>query len=181
MQKMHGLTLIELMVTVLVLAIVVGMAVPSFTSQIRNNQSLALGEEFITALNYARSEAVKRGRMVSICASNNDGDGCGSDWTNGWLVFLDGAAADTAPAAVLDDVGQVLRYWEPVGVNSIVTVTNGGTSRDFIRFTGAGMLGRLSNQPILANTRIDGCNGESARQIQVGLSGSVHSNRQNCP
>lgn len=182
MRHARGFTLIELIVTMVVLAVAVAIAIPSFTTQIRNNQSRALGEEFGAALSFARSEAVKRGQMVSICASNAAQNGCASDWTNGWLVFVDGAALASATTPVINTPAtDILRVWEPANDQAVMTVTNDGASRDFVRFMGLGTLARLSDEPIVANTRINDCSGNAAHLINVSLSGSVHSRRIACP
>ena len=82
LRQIRGFTLIELMVTLTVLAIVLGIAVPSFQKQIINNKSLTFSEEFAAALNYARSQAVKTTKRVSICASS-DGATCTGSWSEG--------------------------------------------------------------------------------------------------
>ena len=92
-QLSKGFTIIELMVTIVVLAILLSVAVPSFWNVIQSNRVTAQANELVTALNFARSEAVKRGEIVSLCATNQaDTPACatsGSDsWSDGWLVFL---------------------------------------------------------------------------------------------
>ncbi len=178
-RSMRGFTLIEMLVTLLVLAIILGFALPSFTDQIRNNRSLTFGEEFATALNYVRSEAVKRSGSVSVCASNDDGTDCGSDWTNGWLAFVD-EAANTTDASVT--VGEVLRYWDPANNEMTLEVTRGGSATDFVRFVSMGALARINNDnvPVNATAKHESCTGNAARAIRVGVSGSVQMRRVNC-
>ncbi|MDX1799910.1 MAG: GspH/FimT family pseudopilin [Marinobacter sp.] len=102
--KRHaGFTIIELMVTFSVLAIIATFAVPSFRDVIISNSVASDRDELFVTLNFARSEAVKRGRAVTVCKSAN-GSSCDNslDWTAGWLVFQDdnrdGAKAGTEPA-----------------------------------------------------------------------------------
>ncbi|MGH8501581.1 MAG: GspH/FimT family pseudopilin [Gammaproteobacteria bacterium] len=86
-----GFTLIELMVTVAVAAILVTVAVPSFQTMIESNGLTSQVNQFITALNGARSEAVKRGKQITLCKSA-DGNGCGGStigYEAGWIVFVD--------------------------------------------------------------------------------------------
>ncbi|GAB4256784.1 MAG: type IVa pilus pseudopilin TppE [Methylomicrobium sp.] len=73
------------MVTIAIAAIVVGMAIPSFTGTIRSNQLATNANELITALNFARSEAIKRGVQVTVRRLGNDKQ----VWENGWEVFTD--------------------------------------------------------------------------------------------
>ena len=77
------------MVTVTVLGILLGLAVPSFTAAMRNNRIVAQNNEFIGALNYARSEAIRRSSTVSVCSSTN-GTSCSttSSWGTGWIFFV---------------------------------------------------------------------------------------------
>lgn len=98
-----GFTIIELMVTFSVLAIIAAFAVPSFRGLIISNSVASDRDELFVSLNYARSEAVKRGRAVTICKSAN-GTSCDNSlsWNSGWLVFQDnnrdGAKAATEAA-----------------------------------------------------------------------------------
>ncbi len=86
-----GFSLIELMVAIVVLAIIISMAVPSFSTVIKNNRMTTLTNQLILDLNLARSEAVKRGATVILCRSAAPASsGCGGsskDWTTGWIVF----------------------------------------------------------------------------------------------
>jgi len=173
----RGFTLIELLVALVVAAVILGFAIPNFTNQVRNNRSLAFGEEFVSALNYARSEAVKRGALVSICPSNDAGDACATDWTNGWLVFLDGAANDTDGSATFDTL---LRYWEPAGEDMELTVERDGSGADFVRFTGVGALARVDNNPVEGTAMHKDCTGDAAREFNVSLSGSIRFQRTDC-
>ncbi|MFN3732856.1 GspH/FimT family pseudopilin [Comamonas testosteroni] len=89
-----GFTAIELMVTVAVLAILAGIAAPSFNPIIERWRVRQISEELQSTLYFARSEAIKRGGNVTILRSD-DGGGCtavGTDtslWSCGWIVFAD--------------------------------------------------------------------------------------------
>ena len=72
----RGLTLIELMITIAVLAVGLSLAAPSFTLQIGNYRVRAAAESMINGLNYARTEAVRRNRPVSFTLSSS-----GSGWS----------------------------------------------------------------------------------------------------
>lgn len=71
MQKEKGFTLIELMITIAILAIIAGMAVPSFTQTIRKNQLISDTRDFVDLLAETRSEAIfKQGeRIVALDSS----------------------------------------------------------------------------------------------------------------
>ncbi|MEI2780780.1 MAG: GspH/FimT family pseudopilin [Candidatus Competibacter sp.] len=87
-----GFTLIELIITMVIAAIVVTIGVPSFRNTILNNTRVAQVNEFVGALNLARSEAAKSGLRATICRSA-DGATCATDttgvWENGWIVYVD--------------------------------------------------------------------------------------------
>lgn len=164
MSRMRGFTLIELMVTLVVLAIVVGVAVPNFSAMIRDNRSVALADELVGAVNYARSQAITAGGLVSLCASS-DGTTCGSDWTEGWIVFTDGVTSATVTPPV---VSAVLRHWQ-VPANATITVAQNSTPTNFIRFTNLGTLAGTGNAAI--TSQIEGCTGNSARNITINRGG----------
>ena len=171
--KQKGLTLIELMVTVAVLAIVVGIAVPSFNTMVQNNRSLALGEELVNALNYARTEAVKRGARVSLCGSA-DGTACDGGWTDNWIVVVDTAATDDAAAPVVANAAAVLRFWEAPENNATLTATQGGGNPTFVRFTRKGTLGRSTQGVVTLSASFDGCSGNNTRVVTVGAAGMLN-------
>ena len=92
--KQAGMSLIELMVTLTVLAIGLAAAVPSFQGTMkRNNIDNAL-KEFSSAIKFTRSEAITQNSSVSICASSNQ-DTCTGDWQDGWIIFTDVDSAGT--------------------------------------------------------------------------------------
>ena len=97
--QIRGFTLMEMMVTLIIAAILTSIAVPSFTNLIRRNQITTYANEFATSVNLARSEAIKRGRSISITSNN------GTDWTQGWNVNIvaTGELLRTAPALTGDN------------------------------------------------------------------------------
>ncbi|WP_237060495.1 GspH/FimT family pseudopilin [Microbulbifer sediminum] len=171
----RGFTLIELMVTIAVLAIVVSIAAPNFATMINNNRSAALGEELAGAFNFARSEAVKRGDRVSICASN-DGATCSAagTWDQGWIVFSDSATTDSAAAPV---VSAVLRRWEAPQGDAAIAVTQAAAT-NFVRYTQLGTLGRSSQ--VTVTSSVSGCKGNAARTMTIGPAGLINVARSAC-
>lgn len=118
--KQTGFTLIELMVTIAVLGILLSIGIPSYQNMVLNSRITAQANQVITALNYARSEAVKRAAPATVC-STNGGAACANsqNWSTGWLVFAD---ADGDGAV---DAGETLRVWPALGGNNTLnTVTN---------------------------------------------------------
>jgi type IV fimbrial biogenesis protein FimT len=83
-----GFTLVELMVTIAVAALLVSIAAPSFRDMSVRNRLSTYTSDLIASINFARSEAVHRGSSVSICHSE-DGATCSGGWNDGWLTFAD--------------------------------------------------------------------------------------------
>ena len=82
--------MIELLVTVAVLAILAALALPSFGETLRGWRRDSATKAFTTHLQFARAQAIKTSRKVNICSST-DGANCSTsnDWKSGWLVFVD--------------------------------------------------------------------------------------------
>lgn len=85
MKNHYGFTLIELLATLAIVAIVTSLAIPAFTSVIISNQLTSYTNEFVTTLNFARSEAIKRGYKIVVRRNGGSDDG----WETGWRVFID--------------------------------------------------------------------------------------------
>jgi len=137
MNAQRGFSVVELMATVALLAILLGIGVPSFVTMVQNNRLVSQINEFVTSLHLARSEAIKRNVDVGLCASS-DGTACdGANWEEGWVVFadvnndddLDEADGDViiAITEAIDATGNTLRgsagiastfFYEPTGAGS---------------------------------------------------------------
>ena len=93
MRVQQGFTLIELMVTVAVLGIVVGFAVPGFQSVVNGNRLTGAANELIATMQVARTEAIRRNRRVAVCASANANAGdaatCATSNLDGFIAYVD--------------------------------------------------------------------------------------------
>lgn len=92
MPRQGGFTLVELMVTIAVLAIMAGLAVPSFQAAINANRLTGSTNELVNALQTARMEAIRRNQRAAVCLSANANAGtptCSTSSPTGWLVFVD--------------------------------------------------------------------------------------------
>lgn len=180
-RRASGFTLIELVVTMAVLVIVVSIAAPSFTNMVTNNRSAGLGSELTAAIQFARSEAIKRASRVAICPSS-DGNSCltSSDWAKGWLIFVDTSASDS----LTPELGTVLNHWNKIDSKAIVTLKNGSTSVGYLKFNSRGMLARSNATDTGQRTfdaYITGCKGKVRQQIKVGLAGTLNASKIDCP
>jgi type IV fimbrial biogenesis protein FimT len=119
-----GFTLIELMFTVVVLAVLLGIGVPNFRDFVRNGRMTAAANDLLTDINLARSEAVKRRVPVTLCKTT-DGTSCSTDASvpfRRWIVFVDDANA-AAVDATNDGDGEVDGAAETVLVDRAIAAT----------------------------------------------------------
>lgn len=101
-RQVGGFTLLELMVTVTIAAILLAVALPSFQGSIRSNRVATTTNEALASFALARSEAIRNTRGAGVCASA-DGATCAADWNSGWLVWSDAngnSAVDAGEAIV---------------------------------------------------------------------------------
>lgn len=86
-----GFSLTELMITVAVMAILLMVAVPSFTELIARNRLAAASNDLLSSLMFARAEAVRTSQVVSVCrVATADSDVCIANgaWDR-WIVTSD--------------------------------------------------------------------------------------------
>lgn len=98
-RRQQGFTLVELVVTIALLAILTTLAAPSFAELLRQWRRDSATRELTTSLQLARSEAIKSSRQMVVCPST-DGESCeaSNEWNTGWIVFVDDGADTFANA-----------------------------------------------------------------------------------
>jgi type IV fimbrial biogenesis protein FimT len=112
MERPRGVTLPELVFTLAIAAGLLGWAVPTFRDLQRNSERAREVNQFIQAVYLARSEAIKRNGVVSLCPSLN-GQSCGpsgTPWHRGWIVFVN---LDRDSPAIRDSGEDLLRVYAP--------------------------------------------------------------------
>lgn len=137
-----GVTLVELMIAIAIGAILVGIAVPSFQNVVMQSRISAHVNDMVSAINLARSEAVKRGGGATVCRSSDQAT-CATataGWESGWIVFSDvnmNGAVDTGDTLInaFSALSSGSTAVANAGMtNAIVFVANG---RPTATFTGA--------------------------------------------
>lgn len=159
MRNEQGFSLIELMVTVAILAILLMIAAPSFTETIRNNRANALANNFVTSFQYTRSEAIKRNQRVTICPGRS-GD-CGTDWSEGWRAQITTGGGT-----------EVLKTWPPLDDNMTITGAN-----NTITFNASGLLTSAAGAFTLAPST---CVGNNKRTIEITITGRSTISKGDC-
>jgi type IV fimbrial biogenesis protein FimT len=163
MTKQTGFTIIELMITIAVAAVVLGIGVPSFLSVIQSNRTATEVNKIVTAFNLARAEAVGRGLAVTVLPLT------AGDWNDGWQVgidmnedgdFVDGGAELT------------IQVYDAVIKNTL----DSDAGRLRFQPTGAAV---AAEQFTLTPEKCTSAN--PPRQIAIGLSGIVDVDELACP
>ena len=130
--RSRGFTLVEFMVTMAVLVITLGLAVPAFSSFIARNQGTAIKSSFMSSTALARAEAARAGMQVVLQAAA--GGSAGNEFAGGWDLYLDVDGSGTVTAG-----DTLLRHYE--ALPSGVTLHGGGT----VLFSANGYLVPVAN------------------------------------
>ena len=110
--RQHGFTIMELMIVLTLAALILAIGSPNFREFRQNSRLTGAANDFLAAVQLARTEAVKRQASVSICASSNPGEddaSCSAGEFSRWIIFedRDGDCARGADEAILRaEVGQ---------------------------------------------------------------------------
>lgn len=175
--KPSGFTLIELMVTVTIAAILATVAMPSLRAFIARGQIASATNELSATLQFARSQAVARNRCVTICRSADTANlmattptvptcaTSGTNWDSGWLVFEDTTCGASTNPATVDDVLRV-RHGQSDGV----TITAQSVQR--VVFDGRGSTGMSTPQRFQV-VPTEGSSNTNARSLCLGSAGRV--------
>ena len=161
----RGFTIIELMVTLAVAAILASIAAPSFRSTLQDNRLITEINQLSADLNLTRSEAIKRGSPVTLCKSNDfdNSPSCvsGADWHDGWIIFNDLNAN-----AIIDSGETVIRVFNRITPANTLAFASG---KDDIVYAPSGFATGDNSTFRLCDDR--GAN--SARGLVVSNSGRV--------
>lgn len=181
-QPARGLTLIELMVTVAIAAIMMTIAAPSLQAFVRSTQLRTAANDLAAVLAFARSESIKRGWPVTVCKSSTTTSATPScsttaNWQDGWLVFVDhnqnGTLDTTASASFPAD--SALR----VGTTGHPAMTLGGGT-DFAQY----LTFRSSGFPLGSNAteagRFTFCLSPQSRILDVSKTGRIQITSGSC-
>ncbi len=166
MNRENGFTLVELMITLVIAAILLTVAVPSFNTTIKDNRLITDANQLVSSLALARSEAVKHGRTATVCVSSDQATCTGeTDWTLGWMAWVDVDGNGNL------DAGEERDFVDAFPGNS-VTFTSADSA---IVFTAQGAA--------TATVTLDLCDdraGETGRRINISNTGRASTTNLGC-
>ena len=166
-----GFTLLELMVTLAVAAIILSVGVPSFRGVIMDNRLVSQANQFVTSVKMARSAAVRFQRPATVCSSANFDAAvptcsANNDWSDGWIVWVD------KDRDALTDANEIISVFGPI--NNASTLSS-ATASSFT-YDARGFATTPSGDLTLCDNRT----GEMGRLIKVNSVGRTNVARQGC-
>lgn len=172
MKSFAGFTLLELMITLTVASILLMVGVPSFQEFGRRHTLTAATNDLVADLHLARSEALKRRAVVTLCKSATlQNCTTSGGWEQGWMLFSD---ADTLGNVDKNDL--ILRTHVPAtGGNA--TIRGDAAFRDRLSFQGSGLLVQNAGTFILCNSSVKTFTTDKgkARAVTVSKAGRIRS------
>lgn len=162
-RALPGFTLIELMVTITVVGILLSIAVPAFNNFVLNDRDAGQVNSLVASLNYARSEAIKRGYGITVCPSAGGTTCNGTVWSSGWIVVdTNNADCNNAPCVPLQRV-------PAMGGSNTLTPVGAAAG---ISFLSSGLATPAGN-PALTIRVCDTRGAAFARDVEVNSTGRV--------
>lgn len=139
--RKKGFTLIELLVVMAVAGILLGIGVPSFSEAMKESRLSSQYNTMVGSLYLARSEAVKGPGQVTVCPKKEiDSEECGSksDWSNGWIVFIDNVTVSGESEAKVDDDDEIISVESALKGDNIIkaigSFSNSASDADEVAF-----------------------------------------------
>jgi type IV fimbrial biogenesis protein FimT len=172
MRREAGLTLVELLVTIAVLGVLLGVGVPAFGSLTQDSRLTTATNRLVAALHLTRSEAVRRNGRVTLCNSA-DGLFCatGGGWEQGWIVFVDtggtGQRAEDDPLLAVGDAT----------ADGLVISGNTPVQR-YVSYVGLGSTRRANGSLQMGTITV--CAGDAGRQVVISRTGRVRVQQGGC-
>lgn len=165
--KVSGFTLVEVMITLVIAIILAAIAIPQFTSTTQAQRTSSEINNLLNDVQFARSEALKEGQMVSLCISTNGTSCSGSGWESGWIVYSAGAAA-----GFVVNTSVVLRVQPPFTTTDTITTSPASTTS--LTFNRDGFSSGLGAAGLLFTLRNSTGNSAATRCLWVDALGRAY-------
>lgn len=162
--SLRGFTLIELLVTLAVASILLGIAMPAFSSFVQNTRLADEANTLVYDMNLARSQAVKLDTTVQVCASSDHATCNSMNWADGWIVLC--------PANCPPGLGAT-----PALLLVAPAVNTGNTAREelanatMVNYLSTGQTGGAALQFVFCDRR----GAAYARDVEINLIGEITS------
>lgn len=164
MKFTQGFTVIELMITLTVAGILATFAAPNYREFIQTNRMTTQVNLLVAALKTARSEAIKRGKMITVCKSNNQTScAISGGWEQGWITII----ADDPSLPLFIHQG-----------TPDMTIRGNSFVKDAVSFYSSGYLKTMNNGTLIAcDSRIKNLATDSkkSRSIVISITGRIQS------
>lgn len=163
-----GFSLLELIVTISIAAILTAIAIPSFKYVLNDNRMAGEVNDLVGEMQYSRAEAVKEGNDVVVCASNATLNGCSGapTWQNGWIAF-----SDPNDNGVLDGGETVLRVHSAFSAGDTFVPSDNLTSE--VQFNRDGFAVGLNNAGVTLQLHDSTDNPTYTRCLGVSIVGGL--------
>jgi len=156
-----GFTIIELMITVAILAIMIGVGAPALRDFVIRSRLVTQASDLTVALQTARSEANRRSQRVMVCKASSTYSACatGTDWGAGWIVFVD---SDRNGSFTTGE--EILRVHQASPTNITITMAGGGSGSDRLYYRPTGPVDNAHTFTVCQT-------GYMGRVVTVGVTG----------
>jgi type IV fimbrial biogenesis protein FimT len=120
----RGLTMIELMLTVVIFAVLMAIAIPSFNNASLGSRLSAAANNLLASVQLARSEAIKRNTAATLCASADGATCAGSGgWEQGWIIVVAGTVVQHQQGLperylITQSGGTAQLNFQPIGIGA---------------------------------------------------------------
>ena len=170
-----GFTLVELVITIAIAAILSTVAAPAMMNIIRNNRIQTEASALVGDMQFARTEAIKRGFNISVCPSS-DGASCltTNTWHAGWIVFSDLGTIGTVDTTKGD---AMLRYRPALKSGDTVIAYVGSTSssptNNYVTFNREGFASGLGSGTTMFKFNSSNNDVKAKRCVSLDLTGRL--------
>jgi type IV fimbrial biogenesis protein FimT len=172
--SLPGFTLLELMITISIAAILLAIGVPSFKYITSANRASSEINGLLGDLQFARGEAIKEGQTVTICASTN-GTSCSvsTSWDTGWIVF-----SDAPPLGTIEGTDAILKIQPQFSSTDVLTADHGISS---VTFSREGFTQGLGNNAVTITLHTMPVNAPYTRCLSMTIIGALSTQINGAP